>query len=307
MRRLRLPSFASLGSRFAALVGLGLGGLGLAGCCGQPPPPSQFPSADAALARMKYCYACAVGVQGSAKVDVFSSRGRVKGEMLLFAVDPERVRFDVVSAFGVTLYTLTSDGRDFKMLDLEQKQFLHGPAKPCNLARLTQVPVPGHALVALLRGEAPLLAHGPADAAIEWDEEGFYRVNIRGQHQATQEVHLRVRPEDWLLPAAQQRVRVTHVEVAQSGRVLYAVDLDDHAVTTTADPRVDEDGLEDPVPPSGPACDAELPRSIRMRVPHTSDDVLFEYTEARWNPPLVEGAFTQPVPGGVRKVPVDCR
>ena len=48
-------------------------------------------------------------------------------------------------------------------------RFLHGPASACNLARLTQVPVPGHALVYLLRGEAPLLARDPQQpATISW-------------------------------------------------------------------------------------------------------------------------------------------
>jgi hypothetical protein len=43
-----------------------------------------------------------------------------------------------------------------------------------------------------------------------------------------------------------------------------------------------------------------------MQVPNTSEDVIFQYKESAWNPPLIEGAFTQPVPGGVRKVFVDC-
>jgi hypothetical protein len=43
-----------------------------------------------------------------------------------------------------------------------------------------------------------------------------------------------------------------------------------------------------------------------MRVPHTSEDVIFQYKSVVWNPPLIAGAFTQPVPGGVRKQYVDC-
>jgi hypothetical protein len=285
--------------------GLLLGVLTLAGC-GQPPPPSVFPTAEAALGRMRSSYACADGVQGTAKLDVFSPRGRVKGETYLLALLPERVRFDVVSAFGVTLYTLTSDGRDFKMLDLEQKQFLEGPAKPCNLARLTQIPVPGHALVSLLRGEAPVLLHAPGSGQIEWSDSGYYRVLLTGQHQASEEIRLRVHPDDWLKPYGEQRVRVSRVLVSQAGRELYDVELGEHRSVSTASPRVDEDGLEEPIPPSGPSCDAEIPHRIRMRVPHTSDDVLLEYSEAKWNPPLLEGSFTQPQPGGTKRIFVDC-
>jgi len=277
----------------------------LAGC-GSPPPASQFPTAGDALARMRAQYACVNGVQGTAKVDVFSKRGRLKGEAFLFAVNPDRVRFDIVSSFGVTLLTLTSDGRRFEMLDLEQKQFLHGPASACNLARMTQVPLEGHVLVSILRGEAPVLVHDPAAASITWDEDR-YVLDIPGKHQATESVQLGVHPDDMGKPWNQQRVRVLDVAVNQGGVGLWHVSLDDHAPTRTAPAREDPDGIDPPIPPIGPACDAEVPRSIRMEVPHTQDDVLLDYTEVVWNPPLVQGTFDQPVPRGVRRVPVDCR
>src|SRR5262249_39409259 len=156
-------------------IGLSLAiALATAGCP-PPPPPSRFPTADDAFGRMKASYACVNGVQGVTKIDTFAKQGRVRGEMYLLVLNPDRVRFDVVSPFGVSLYTLTSDGRLFEMLDVKQKELLHGPASACNLARLTQVPVPGHALVSLLRGEAPLLVHGPANASLAWDSHGFYR------------------------------------------------------------------------------------------------------------------------------------
>jgi hypothetical protein len=133
----------------------------LTGCPSVQPPRSQFPTADDALTRMKATYACVNGVQGTAKIDHFSPRGRIRGDVFILAVNPARVRFDVVSPFGQTIYALTSDGEHFEMLDLKEKQFLYGPASACNLARLTQVPIPGHALVSLLRGEAPVLLHDP--------------------------------------------------------------------------------------------------------------------------------------------------
>ena len=73
--------------------------LGLAGCP-TPPPPSQFPNGKAALDRMKATYACANGIQGEGKIDHFGERGRVRGNVLLFAVNPARVRIDVLSPFG---------------------------------------------------------------------------------------------------------------------------------------------------------------------------------------------------------------
>ncbi|WP_437774726.1 LolA family protein [Sorangium sp. So ce1097] len=277
------------------------------GCASVDPPPSRFPTADAALGRMKDTYACVNGVQGTAKIDHFSRQGRIRGDVYILAVNPDRVRFDIVSPFGANLYTLTSDGTLFQMLDVGQKQLLHGPASACNLARLTQVPIPGHALVSLLRGEAPVLVHEPRGASIAWDGDGFYRVLIQSTRDATQEIHLEPRPDDWRLPWSQQRLRVRQVRVAQRGLDLYHAELSHHEVIHTAPPRVDPEGIDDPIPPSGGACQAEIPRSIRMRVPNTEDDVIFQYKDAKWNPPLVSGAFTQPVPGGVIRRYVDCQ
>jgi hypothetical protein len=278
----------------------------LAGCNGMLPPKSQFPSADEALARMRAGYDCTVGLQGEAKVDLVTSRGRVKGDVYLFAINPEAVRMDVVSPFGATIYTLTADGKDFKLADLEQKTFSYGPASACNLARFTQVPVPAHALVSLLRGEAPVLVHTKEQAKLTWDDEGFYRLLIDSKHSAQEEIHLEVHPDDFDKPYKEQRVRVRRVRVAQGGFDIYDAYLDDFTKTKTAPPREDEEGLEDPIPPSGPPCSAEYPKEIRFKVPNTRDDVLFTYKDARWNPPLLGETFTQPVPGGMRRQFVTC-
>jgi hypothetical protein len=276
--------------------------------CGATPPRSVFPTADDALGRMRATYACANGVQGEAKIDNFSPKGRVRGDLILTAVVPDRVRFDIV-AFGTTLYTLASDGERFEMLDIKEKQFLYGPASPCNLARLTQVPIPGQALVALLRGEAPVLVHQGVPgggATITWDKDGFYRIALSSTHEASEDIHLEIRPEDFDKPWAQQRVRVTDVRVRQAGVDLYHADLRNHKPTQTATARVDPDGLDPDLPAIGPVCDAELPWSIQLQVPHTEQDVIFQYKEAKWNPPIIPGAFKMVPPDGVRSGFVTC-
>jgi len=283
-------------------------GLGLA-ACGTPPPASQFPSADDALDRMHASYACTVGVRGTAKVDLIAKKGRIKAEVDLTAVNPESVRFDVTTPVVFSqLYTLTSDGKDFKFADQEQKQFLFGPAKECNLARFTQVRVPPHALVSLLRGEAPVLVHTKEQAAISWNDGGYYQLLLQSKHAASQEIRLEIPDEDFAKPWKEQRVRVSYVRVAQQDRDIYQVDLSKHAPSSTSEPLVDEDFPDESVAPSGPACSAELPRKIRFRVPNTKDDVVFDYSDtARWNPPLIPGTFDQQVPGGMPKQFVDCK
>jgi len=284
------------------LVGLAM--LGLVGCS-KAPPPSRFPSGAGALARMKATYACANGIQGLGKLDHFGERGRIRGDASVIAVNPARVRIDISSPFGATPYTLTSDGRTFALNDLPNKQFLQGAASACNLARLTQVPVPGHALVYLLRGEAPLLRHEPSTASIAW-EQGHYRVDVPSGRQARQTVLLEVYGEDVLLDWTRQRVRVVGLSTEQGEAVLYRATLGNFARARTAAPRLDEDGVDPPISPSGGACELDVPRSIRIEVPFAGDDVLFQYREMALNPPLPERTFAQPVPSGSTPVRVEC-
>jgi hypothetical protein len=225
---------------------------------------------------------------------------------MLFAARAARVRMDVVSPFGVALATLTSDGERFALADLRDKRFFVGPATACNIARLTTVPVPGHVLVDLLRGQAPVLKHDPAGATMEWDPRGYWALRIAGTNESVEEIHLSPRPSDWALPWDRQRLRVLDVRVVQQGIELYHAELDDFAATPTAGPREDPDNLAPPLPPSGPACDAESPGRIHMEVPSPASDVRFTYGQRFWNPPLPEGTFAQPAPPGMLTESVTC-
>jgi hypothetical protein len=215
---------------------------------------------------------------------------------------------DVVSPFGVALATLTSDGTSFSLTDLRDKVFYEGPASACNIARLTTVPVPGHVLVDLLRGEAPVLRHEAAGATLAWDSHGWWVLTLASTREAREEIHLAPRPEDWNRPWDQQRMRVLDVRVTQRGFELYHAELDAHGGAPTAGPRQDPDNLpgEPPIPPSGPVCDAEVPRKIHVEVPYPTADVRFVTTQISWNPPLPEGTFAQPVPQAMRVEHVTC-
>jgi outer membrane lipoprotein-sorting protein len=282
----------------ATLVRLVLSGLALVACT-RAAPASRFPTAEDAIARMRATYACSRGVQGESKVDYFGEQGRVRGSALFVTSRPEQLRIDVFSPFGVTLSTLTSDGRDFALLDVGAKQFFFGPASECNVARFLRVPVPPAALVAMLAGEAPVLVHGPRDASIAW-ESGAYVVSVRSRHGATEQIRLEPTSDDWARPWSEQRVRVREVRVVQQGIELYRAELDGFAVARTAARRVDPDGIEPDVPPSGPACDAEVPRRIHIVSEASAQDVLLTHEEVSHNPPLQPGTFVQTPPGGVK-------
>lgn len=286
----------------AAVAGAALA----AAACSQPPPPSQFPTAAAALSRLREVQACSQGVRAEGKLDYYGPNGRVRGSLLYLAMQPERIRLDVFSPFGATLSTLTSDGERFALYDLSKRSFVRGAANTCNLQRFTQVPLPPHAFVQLLRGESPVLVHAPEQATIAW-EDGSYRVRIQSRHRAEQEIRLVPRQMDYLLPWSQQRLRVLETRVRQAGVELYRVELGGHASARTAAPQVDPDGLEPPLAPSGPRCDAELPRSFRFVVEAAGHDLALSTSEVAHNPPLVPGVFEQrPMAGvSVRESPCD--
>ena len=277
---------------------------GGAGCASVPPPASQLPNGQAAIDRMKSTYDCVRGVHGDAKLDYFSDKGRVRGTLLFFAIEPSLVRMDVVSPFGVTLSTLTSDTERFSLNDLAAKRFLEGPATPCNIARVTHVPIPAHALVSLLHGSAPVLVHEPATVTSRWDRHGYYVVEIPSRNEAVEELHLAPSPSDFGRPWSEQRMRVLDVVVRQRGVVLYHAELEDHQPAPMSSPQLDDDGIDPPIPPSGPMCSADVPKKIHVEVPTSGDDVLFRYEEVKLNPPLAEGTFSQPIPGGVERMRV---
>lgn len=286
-------SATSLGARLSVAVWL------TSGC--HAAPPSQFPNGQVALERMQATVSCSRGVQGEAALDYFGEEGRVTGTVLYYAVLPDQLRFDVISPFGMTLSTLTSDGRDFALFDLKNKSFLYGPASACNVARFTRVPVPPFALVQMLHGEAPVLVHEPEQALVEWDSglfSGNYVVRISSKHGASEEVELVPVSADFDKPWQQQRLRVLSVRIEKKGVPLYIATMRGHHAIRTKPPERDPDGLSPPLPSSGPSCSAEVPQSLRIEVPPAGQDIVFRNREQWHNPPLPPSVFSQQCPAG---------
>ena len=266
--------------------------------CARSAPPSRFPDAASLLARLHEEQGCSRGLSGEGKLDYFGKEGRLRGSLLFMVSSPASVRLDVVSPFGATISTLTSDGKDFSLYDLRQKVFLRGPANACNLGRFTHVPMPPDALVSLLRGEPPLLVHSPPQASLTW-EGGRYVVRIVSKYSATEEIAISPSDADYDKPYAQQHVSLNSVEVRQQNYVLYRAELEQHDPAKTAPPRSDPDGIDPDVPPSGPECGASVPRRLHLEVPAEEQDLVLSISEIAHNPPLQRGAFEQRPPGGV--------
>ncbi|HEX2672014.1 MAG TPA: hypothetical protein VHM25_14125, partial [Polyangiaceae bacterium] len=83
------------------------------------------------------------------------------------------------------------------------------------------------------------------------------------------------------------------------GIELYRAQLVAHRPAKMSAARVDPDGLDPPVPPSGPTCQSEVPGRLRLQVPDGDQDVILENVEVSHNPPLSSQVFEQSPPGGV--------
>jgi hypothetical protein len=268
----------------------------LAGCT--PAPRYPLPSARVAIDRMYETGRCSNALSGEGKMDYFGDDGRIRVSVLYLVGRPGNVRIDFVSPLGGTLATLTSDGKEFALLDRTNREFSRGPARECQLEAFLHVPIPPEALVQLLSGEAPVLDHAPGASSISW-EDGQYLVRVIGKHRATQQIWLTPHPDDWNAPWQAQRLRVTRVRVLQHGTLLFEADLSRHEAVRSA-PRQTASTVTQ-------ACSAEVPRRVQFRVPSSAQDVLLEQQMLEHNPEVESSAFRQTPPNGVALRATKCR
>src|SRR5690606_11018399 len=144
---------------------------------------------------------------------------------------------------------------------LDQRAFWYGPARTCNLERFTRVAVPPFALVELLRGRPPVLAHEADGVSFRYARplfsKGRYVINLEGENETTQRLEIGVDEVDFDKPLDQQRLRLLSVRVKQGRRLLYEVALNDHFEGTRKDSELSADEAEMgvmPLPSSGPEC-----------------------------------------------------
>lgn len=74
------------------------------------------------------------------------------------------------------------------------------------MARLTQVLIAGHALVSLLRGEAPLLKRDARAASLDW-EDGHHRIELPSHPHARPTGLLEVYAENYTPDWQKERLR----------------------------------------------------------------------------------------------------
>lgn len=275
--------------------------------CATAPPRFPIPGAEEAVGLFRKAEPCRRALSGEATIDYFGDEGRIRTRSLYVGAFPERLRFDIISPFGMTLATLTSNGERFQLLQNEEKiaHWFEGPVSMCVVRSFLRVPLTPQALIQVLAGELPILIHEADRSEMQWSS-GAYQLRLFGANESVQEVSFRPSPESRDLPWQKQSLELEQIRVIQADVLLYQIDFEDFQVAPQAPPREDPDGLSADLPPSGPNCEATVPRRLRIVVPTEGAEVLFLQESVEHNPPLLDSMFRQARPSAARSERLNC-
>jgi outer membrane lipoprotein-sorting protein len=258
-------------ARLTASVALAL----MLGACKSGPscPVQRRTDAGQALADHQSSRAQWRSLKAEARVTQWGERGRIRGTVLLFLEQPNKVRFDVMTQLGPAA-VLTSDGESFQLSDLREGAFLYGPTCPQNIARLLGISVEADEVLRLLTGDTPLIE---AEQRVMECRDGLYVVTLTAADGASQEVAFSVDDADRNEPPELQRLQLRRsTERGPEGQRRWEATYDDYIVVEGQ----------------------SFPTNVRF-----VDDVNDADTEVRvksisLDPDIPEGAFRQePAPG----------
>jgi outer membrane lipoprotein-sorting protein len=249
--------------------------IALSGCKSAPACPSQVRTDPThALSDHETGRANWRSLKAEARVTQWGSRGRIRGTVLMFLEQPNRVRFDVMTQVGPAA-VLTSDGESFQLSDLREGTFLHGPTCPQNIARLLGVPVPAEQILRLLTGGTTTLD------AIEQSMEcrdGLYVVTLLGADGTTQEVAFSVADGDQDKPPREQRLNLRRsTERDPDGKKRWEATYDDY---------IDVDGQL-------------FPTNVRLVDEAEGADTAVRVKSITLDPDVPDGAFHQTPASGM--------
>jgi hypothetical protein len=242
-----------------------------------PAPAQPFTDPRRALSFQSLARERVRSIRAEARIDQRGRDGRIKGTVLMFVERPGRVRFDAMTQFGPAA-VLTSDGQTFAYSDLRSKRYLTGATCPQNIARFLNVPLTIEQTTRLLLGGTPIIAHDRAEIA--WDDDGFYRVELRAAGQR-QEVDLGISEQHAKLPPERQELLLLRSEIYDAqGRTDWRATYGDYRRLPLESHRV------------------PMPFEVRVEQPRAGSDTLIRFKEIALNVNIPPEAFTQaPLPG----------
>jgi hypothetical protein len=245
-----------------------------ASACVRVERPYPAPDASAVLAAMRAADRKLRTLRAEARMTHITPRNKVKATVRMMAARRGSLRFDLVSPFDTPMATLVCrDGR-FALVDSRENRHYHGPASPCNLARLLQLRLPPDEVLTLLGGGTPIIPH--TERSVRWDDRnGVEVLRLKGA-QFSQTVRLRGDRDRWQLLSSEIRDR--------SGAVLLHVVASRRKVHAAM----------------------ALPQRIRITQPKHDISLQLDFRHQEVNIELPPHAFDLPRAKGLPSQYVDC-
>ena len=267
-------------------LALGVSALALAGCSGSGGPPPAHPIRDSAtlLSAIRARAARVPSVRAEGSVEHFGRQGRVRGNITIFVMQPDRVRVDTF-AFGHLVSSMVLNAEHFTLL--QGQEYVTGPARACVAAQLLGVALEPREVLAVLSGGVPLVSE--RISAPVWENDG-YSVRVEGDDGQSERIEFTLPSAERSLPEAEQHPQVHRVVLndrqGQRGVITYEayrtvngipfpqrVHIEmprDHADTML---RFDTITPNYTIPPNPDAPDAPLPDPFQQTRPAGAHDV----------------------------------
>ena len=199
-------------------------------------------------------------------------RERVRIREALVVAQPDRLRIEIISAFGVAL-RITSNGRELRAWHGGDKTFYRGAASAENLARFTRLSLEVRQIVDILLGLPPLRkASGPPRVELETATR-LWRM--------AQPLPGGGRQNFWF--DLERPLAIRAEEVDRDGDRLYLVAYRDYRDVTGV----------------------SLPFEIALEIPEQEATISLAYEDVRLNEPVGDDLFSFEPPEGARTVDLD--
>lgn len=244
------------------------------GCGPKPPPADAYQDAATLLSEMTAKRLAVKTLRASGRVDHFGKGQRIQGAVYVFARLPDALRVDLISPLGSSLAVLAAQDGRFAMHDTRQGRFLEGPALPCNIARLVQIPLPVEDVARILIGGTPVIE---GELSLGWnDDKGAYALTIE-DGDLTQSL---------LIGADRSVLPLQRSTLKRSNSVVFDIVNDRWTLSGST----------------------WLPREIRVKMPAHRSDLLLRYDQdgVEANVDLPSDAFHLTAPSGMKVEDVTC-
>jgi len=244
------------------------------GSCVRVERPYKTPTAAEVVAAVQARAARVQSLRAETRMSHRSDQGKIKATVRLMAQRGGKLRCDAVSPFDTALMTLVTDGAKFALIDAQKNRHFHGPATPCNIARLLQVTLQADDALTILGGSTPVIRH--TQASLEWDARAGAEVLSLEGGGLSQTIRLDGHDRRWDLQSSEVR--------DAKGEVLLRIEAGEHRVVG---------GLR-------------VPATIHVSQPKAKADLDVTFKQQELNISLPAEAFELPAAGGLPSQRVEC-